>query len=267
VHPDIEQAFDLSGRVAVITGGARGLGRQTAVTLAQAGASVVVADVIKDGLDETVALVEGIGGKAIAVPTDVTSKSSVDDLARAALDAYGKIDIWVNVAGIIRYNLIVDTPEDELDAVIDVNIKGVYYGCQAAATAMIPRGTGSIINFASTGMDAPSPRISCYALSKAAVAMLTRTLAVEVGPAGIRVNTVAPGWVPTDMPAALWRDADGNEDPVKRDEVYAARAGASPLNMIGEPEDMAWAVLYLASDAARFVTGQVLRPNGGISMP
>lgn len=266
MHAQLEQAFSLTDRVAVLTGAGGGIGRQTAITFAQAGADVVIGDVLVDRLEETAVAVRALGRKATVVPTDVTKRASVDNLAKVALDAHGAIDIWANIAGVIKYNLIVDTPDEELDLVIDVNLKGVYYGCAAAARAMTPRGKGSIINVASTGMDVATPLISCYAMTKAAVAMLTRSLAAEVGESGVRVNTIAPGWVATPMTSVYWTNPDGSEDPAKKEAIIKLRAEGAPLKQVGQPEDMAWAMLYLASDAARFVTGQVIRPNGGSSM-
>ncbi|MFC5751418.1 SDR family NAD(P)-dependent oxidoreductase [Actinomadura rugatobispora] len=266
MHQDLERAFELTGRTAVVTGAASGIGRQTAITFAQAGADVVLADVTEAGLDETAAAVRDLGRAATAVPTDVTDRAAVDRLAQAALDAHGRIDAWANVAGVIRYGTVVDTSEEELDLVLGVNLKGTYWGCAAAARAMIPRGSGSIINVASAGMDSAPPRLSCYAMSKSAVATLTRTLAAEVGPHGVRANTVAPGWVPTGMTAPYWTNPDGSVDEARREETYAQRASHTPLKRNGEPADIAWAMLYLAADASRFVTGQVLRPNGGVAM-
>jgi 3-oxoacyl-[acyl-carrier protein] reductase len=174
--------------------------------------------------------------------------------------------VWCNVAGVIRYAEVVDVTDEMLDLVIDVNIKGVFYGCAAAARVMKPQGGGSIINVASTGMDLATPGISCYALSKAAVAMLTRTLAAELGPDGVRVNTIAPGWVPSGMTSIYWTEPDGSENQDRKDAIFALRASAAPLRRVGTAEDQALAMLYLASDASSFVTGQVLRPNGGMTM-
>ncbi len=172
-----------------------------------------------------------------------------------------------NVAGIIRNNLVVDTPEEELDAVIAVNLKGVYFGCAAAARAMVERGRGSIINVASAGMDTPAPTLSSYALCKAAVAMLTRTLATEVGPYGVRVNSIAPGFTDTPMTQRWWKHESGAVDEAARDEMWGLRAAQSPLRTIGTARDQAMGMLYLASDASKFMTGQVLRINGGVAMP
>jgi 3-oxoacyl-[acyl-carrier protein] reductase len=163
--------------------------------------------------------------------------------------------------------MFLDVTEEELDEVIGVNQKGVFFGCQAAARAMAERGGGSIINIASAGMDTPAPNIAVYAMTKAAVAMMTRSLAIEMGPQGVRVNTIAPGFTDTGMTQRHWIDEDGNRDVDARDAIWGQMAGMVPLGSIGKPEDIAFAMLYLASDASRFVTGQVVRPNGGVAMP
>jgi 3-oxoacyl-[acyl-carrier protein] reductase len=172
-----------------------------------------------------------------------------------------------NVAGIMRSARFLDVTEEELDETIGVNQKGVFFGCQAAARAMAERGGGSIINIASAGMDMPAPNIAVYAMTKAAVAMMTRTLAFEMGSQGVRVNTVAPGYTDTGMTQRHWVGEDGKKNLEMRDTVWGQMADRVPLRSIGEPEDIAFALLYLASDASRFVTGQVLRPNGGVVMP
>ena len=209
---------------------------------------------------------EAVGGRAIAVPTDVSRRSEVEALVQTAQREFGSVDVMANVAGIIRNNLVVDTSEEELDAVLAVNLKGVYFGCQAAAKVMIGQRSGSIVNVASTGMDMPVPTLSCYALTKAAVAMLTRTLATEVGPHGVRVNAIAPGFTDSPMTQRTWLAEDGAVDEQVRDDLWKARSAQSPLARIGTPRDQALQMLYLASDASSFVTGQVLRANGGVTM-
>jgi len=197
----------------------------------------------------------------------VSEREAVFELAAETSDQYGRVDIWCNIAGVIDQVLIADMTDEQFDRVFDVNFKGALYGCQAAVGLMIPAGSGSIINMASGSLDTPAPTIAAYAVSKAALAQLTKTLAVEVGASGIRVNAVAPGFTNTAMTARHYTRADGSVDEERRLAATEPRRLESPLGMLGEPDDHAYAVLYLASDAARFVTGQLLRTNGGVAMP
>jgi 3-oxoacyl-[acyl-carrier protein] reductase len=262
----IEEPFGLQGRVAVVCGGARGIGRGAAELFAHAGAKIVIADLDQTALKEASAAVDAIVPGTLAVPTDVSLKAEVDALAAQVVEAHGRIDVWANVAGILRYGPIVETTEEDLDRIIAINLKGVYWGSAAAARVMMPAGRGSIINIASAGGEMPAPGISGYALTKAAVLMFTRTLAAEVGPSGVRANSVAPGFVETPMTAVHFTNEDGTIDPDRRRGILDARAGQTPLRLTGEPEDIAYAMLYLATDASRFMTGQTLRPNGGVYM-
>jgi 3-oxoacyl-[acyl-carrier protein] reductase len=264
--PELVAAFSLAGRVAIVTGGARGIGAAIGRALALAGATVVLADVEDGALADTIASIGAAGGRATAVRCDVSRKADVDALVDGAVAAHGRLDVMVNNAGIIVNNSVVDTPEDELDRVLGVNLKGAFFGCQAAVRAMLPNRRGSIVNIVSQAIDSPAPGIVSYAMSKAALAQLTRTLATEVGGDGIRVNAVAPGFVPTPMTNRHFTGPDGTVDETVREQVHGFARGGIPLKVLGEPEDMAYAVLYLASDASKFVTGQVLRPNGGGAM-
>jgi 3-oxoacyl-[acyl-carrier protein] reductase len=265
------QPWSLAGRVALVTGAASGIGRGSADLLAWAGADVVLVDVDETGLKETAADLAGHGGRTAEVAADVRSREQVDAAVRRAVDEFGRLDVVANVAGITLPAMrgrIVDTTEDDLDALIAVNVKGVFWGMQAAMRVMEGNGRGgSIVNITSTAIDTPLPGIGVYAMTKAAIVMLTRTGACEGGPAGIRVNAVAPGFVPTPMTAGHARQPDGTIDEEEMEAVNVEMARLSPLARVGTVDDVAQCVLYLASDAARFMTGQILRPNGGVSMP
>jgi 3-oxoacyl-[acyl-carrier protein] reductase len=259
----IEQ-FSLHGRTAVITGAAGGIGRQSAITFTQAGANVVIADVGIAGLEETAEMVAAAGGKATVVPTDVSDRDQVNALADAAINTHGRLDIWANVAGVIRYMNIVDATPEDVEFITKVNLWGTYWGVAAAGRAMT--NGGSIINVSSAGGDMPAPTLSIYAMTKAAVSHLTRCAAVELGANDIRVNAIAPGFTDTPMVQGRWTNADGSVNEAERESYTSTRAAQSPLGTIATAEDQSWAMLYLASDASRFVTGQVIRPNGGVVM-
>jgi 3-oxoacyl-[acyl-carrier protein] reductase len=259
----IEQ-FSLHGRTAVITGAAGGIGRQAAITFTQAGANVLIADVGVAGLEETAEMVAAAGGKATVVPTDVSDRDQVNALADAAIKTNGRLDIWANVAGVIRYMNIVDATPEDVEFITKVNLWGTYWGVAAAGRAMT--NGGSIINVSSAGGDMPAPTLSIYAMTKAAVSHLTRCAAVELGANDIRVNAIAPGFTDTPMVQGRWTNADGSVNEAERESYTTTRAAQSPLGTIATAEDQSWAMLYLASDASRFVTGQVIRPNGGVVM-
>ncbi|MFD7032279.1 SDR family NAD(P)-dependent oxidoreductase [Streptomyces sp. NPDC059917] len=250
-------AYDLTGRTALITGAASGIGRATAVLLAGAGATVRCADRDAAGLAGTADLIASAGGAAATVHVlDVTDRAAL----RAVVEAGGPPDITAAVAGIMHTSSVLETLDEDLDRVMDVNFKGILFTCQEAARALIAAGRpGSIVTMASGAMDAAQPGLLCYSAAKAAVVQLTKTLATEAGPHGIRVNAVAPGWVRTPM--------TGRHSVEVQEQTQAAMIRMSPLRRVGEPEDIAQTVLFLASDASSFMTGQILRPNGGVSMP
>lgn len=251
----------------MITGAGSGIGRAAAAALADAGAMVVCVDVDGAAAAATAADIESAGGSATSRAVDVTDASVMDDLAHDAVESHGRIDVWANVAGIMRYDKVVDLTEADLDAVLAVNFKGMLFGSQVAAKRMVEQGSGSIINVASAILDGPQPRMVAYAVSKAAVSVMTRTLAIEVGKHGVRANIVAPGWTRTGMTNDQFTDPDGQIDETAADAMTAMQAGFTPLRRVAEPQDSAAAIAYLASDSARFITGQTLRPHGGITMP
>jgi 3-oxoacyl-[acyl-carrier protein] reductase len=259
-------AYRLDDRVAVVTGAASGIGAATCEVLAAAGATVVCGDVNADGLDATVKRVADLGGHAIAVATDVTARADVERLVATAVDEFGRVDAMCNIAGAMFPGLIEDLEDDTIDRGIDLNLKGVLYGTQYAVRAMKPLGRGSIVNVSSAAIDEPYAGIGVYAFTKAAVAMLTMTTALEVGEHGIRVNAIAPG--ATLTPFTTWRlhKPDGTLDQEAYDAFVEQSKEQSPLHALGEPIDQALLIHYLVSDAARFATGNIFRVNGGQTM-
>ncbi len=264
----ISEAFDLSGQVGIVTGAGRGLGRAIAARLAEAGATIVCADVVEATAAETASIIAATGASASAATVDVTRKAEVDDLVAATVAEHGRLDVMVNNAAIIVDGMILDTSEEDLDRVHAVNFKGVFFGCQAAGRVMVEQRSGSIINMASGAIDMATPSLVCYSTAKAAVAQLSRTFALELATAHVRVNAIAPGWIDTPMNERHALRPDGTVDPEKKREYVENRgAKVSPMGIPGEPDDIAFAALYLASPAAKFVTGIVMRPNGGSTMP
>jgi 3-oxoacyl-[acyl-carrier protein] reductase len=264
---DPRDKFDLGGRVAVITGAGSGIGAASARVLAGVGATVVCADLNVESAARTADAIVADGGKATCVACDVTSSGDVEDLVLGAVAAHGRLDVMANIAGIIHESIVVETEEADLDRILATNLKGVFFGCQSAARIMGEQGSGSIINMSSGAIDTPAPGIVCYAMAKAAVAQLTKTLAVEVGPLGVRVNAVAPGLILTGMTSRHFMLPDGTIDEQLKEAFLKPMAERATLGRVGEPDDIAYAVLYLASDASSFMTGQILRPNGGVAMP
>lgn len=259
-------AYRLDDRVAVVTGAASGIGAATCEVLASAGATLVCGDVDADGLDATLARVKDAGGSGVGVVADVTARDDVRRLVDTAVADFGRIDAVCNIAGAMFPGLIEDLDDDTIDRGIDLNLKGVLYGTQYAIKAMKPAGRGSIVNVSSAAIDEPYAGIGVYAFTKAAVAMLTMTAALEAGEHGIRVNAIAPG--ATLTPFTTWRlhRPDGTLDQEAYDAFVEQSKDQSPLHALGEPVDQALLIHYLVSDAARFATGNIFRVNGGQTM-
>jgi 3-oxoacyl-[acyl-carrier protein] reductase len=256
-------AFRVDGQVALVTGGANGIGRATAEVLAEAGATVIVADVDVSGAKEVAA---GIGGSAVAL--DVSDRLAVDAVVDAVMAEHGRLDIVCNVAGVwAERGHVVDIDEAELDRVVGVNLKGTFFCCQAAIRAMAPAGRGSIVNVASSIIDMPIAGNALYAMTKAGTTMLTRILADEVGPLGLRVNVVAPGFTITEFAQHSVADEDGHVDPAEWESYLERLRGMTPLGEVCDPIDQALLILYLVSPAAARATGNVFRVNAGMARP
>ncbi|MDN5344311.1 MAG: 3-oxoacyl-[acyl-carrier protein] reductase [Clostridia bacterium] len=245
----------LEGQVAVVTGASRGIGRATALQLARAGARVVVNYARQAAAAaEVVAAIEASGGQAVAVAADVGDQGAARDLIQAAQDHFGRVDILVNNAGIARDNLAARLKPEDWAAVLNTNLTGVFNCCQAVLKPMLRQRQGRIINLTSVvGLRGNVGQVN-YAAAKAGVIGLTRSLAKEVASRGILVNAVAPGFIATEMTAALKGEA--------REEFYHH----IPLGRPGEPEEVAEVILFLASPAARYITGQVITVDGGLTL-
>ena len=239
---------DLSGKVAIVTGAGQGIGKIIALELARSKAKVVVADIVMDGCEKVIDEIENLGGEGLAVKCDVSNKGEVDAMINDTVKAFERIDILVNNAGIYPYRPFAEIREDDWDRVIDVNLKGVFLCCQAALRVM-PDG-GKIVNIGSAASLSGWPSLVHYCASKGGVDGFTRALALELGPRGINVNTVAPGHTETTGTGEIGRKI----------------ISTIPLKRAGHPEDIAYLAVFLASDYAKNITGQVFASDGGVSL-
>jgi len=259
-------AFDISGRVVFVTGAASGIGAGIAEVFARVGATVLAADrslELAQEVDRINAL--DLPGAVHAVGLDVTDGRAVIQALDAAATAHGRIDAVVNSAGIFIDIDPYDIDTDAVRRVMEVNFFGTLNVCRAATPHLIGS-RGSIVNLATGGLDRPLPPQLAYLASKSAIVELTRSLALALGPDGVRANVVAPGYIDTPMIRRNHTSSSGDLSPDWAAQLEAYRS-YSPLHMVGEPADVAWQVVYLVSDEARFVTGQTFRPNGGFVMP
>ena len=243
--------------VAVITGSGRGIGAATAARLASEGAAVVVSDMDPKTTEETAAKIAGEHGKAKGIPADVTDRESVEKLIKGAVDAFGRLDVLVCCAGIIRDNLVYKMTDDDWDAVIDTHLKGTFFAARAAQKVMVDQKYGRMIFMSSTSALGNRGQTN-YSAAKAGLQGMARTLAIELGRYGITANAVAPGFIETAMTK---QTADRMGMDFEQYKVGAA--STIPVQRIGQPEDIAAAVAYLASEEAGFVSGQTLYVRGG----
>ena len=245
----------LRGKVAVVTGASRGLGRAIALALAAEGADVALAARSRPDLEETAHIAEKRGVRALVVPTDVRRFDEVEALMREALAHLGRLDVVVNNSGVAKVTPLAETTPADWQSIIDVNLTGVFHGCRAAAPHLIAQRSGKIVNIASVLGAVGLPGYAMYAASKGGVIALTRALGVEWARHGVQVNAIAPGWFATDMTHTAFADPRINER-LTRD---------IPARRIGRPEEIGPLAVYLASAASDFMTGQTLLLDGGHS--
>ena len=251
--------FDLSGKVAVITGSTKGIGRAAAEAMAEHGAKVVISSRNQDACDEVASAINGRFGEAtaIAVAASISHKDALQNLVDRTIAAFGRIDTLVcNAASNPYFGPMAGIADDQFRKILDNNIVSNHWLIQMVVPGMIERGEGSVIIVSSIGGIRGSEVLGAYCISKAADMQLARNLAVELGPKGVRVNCIAPGLVKTDFARALWEDPDR----------IAATNSTTPLRRIGEPEDIAGAVVFLASRAGAFMTGQSMVIDGGVTI-
>ena len=244
---------DTSRRVALVTGAGRGIGRATAARLARDGLTVIVADRSAELAQEATGVITAGGGGAEALVVDVTDRTAVFDAVAGVISRHGRLDVVVNNAMWVLYKPLTEFTEDEIDGMLGVGLKAAFWTIQAAVPVMTEQGGGTIVNLSSPAATRGVAGSSAYSAVKGAVASLTRQASQELGPAGIRVNAVVPGAVPTEGARSVVDDAG-----------YEIRRKMSPLNRLATPDDIAAGIAWLASDDARFVTGHLLAVDGGI---
>jgi NAD(P)-dependent dehydrogenase (short-subunit alcohol dehydrogenase family) len=246
--------FDLTGKVALVTGASRGIGQAIAEAYAAAGAKVVLASRKQPGLDAVAEIIRAAGGEALPIAAHTGSLEAVEALVAQATEAYGGIDIVVNNAATNpHFGPIMSSEESHWDKILDVNVKGYFRVAKACAASMKKRGGGKIINMASVAGRQPQPGMGIYCVSKAAVLMLTQVLAVELAADNIQVNAIAPGFIKTQFSSALWQN----------EQIYNSIVTAVPQKRMAEPEELTGMALYLASAASSFTTGGTFIVDGG----
>ena len=247
-------SFSLGGKIAVVSGGGRGIGRSIALGFAQAGADVSICARTISELEEVAEEIRALGKRCLVVQTNIAVKSEVDNLVSMVIGEFGTVDVLVNNATMNIMRPLIELREDGWDKIMNVDLKGYYLTSQAVAKVMVEKRMGNIINLTSTGAVKASPGLGAYSIAKAGVVMLTKVLATELAPYNIRVNAIGPSLVKTKFSQPLW----GNPEVLK-----GIEAGV-PLGRIAEADDIVGAALFLASDASNYITGQTIYVDGGM---
>ncbi len=253
---NVNKLFDITGRKALVTGAGRGIGKVLAIALAEAGCDVAVLEIDKKTAEETAEEIQKMGRKSIGIQVDVTKKDQIDSAFTKTAKTLGGLDICVNNAGIAIHKPAEEMPEEDYDKEMDINVKGVFLCSQAAARIMIPQKKGSIINIASMSGHAVNlpQKQAIYNASKAGVIMLTKSMALEWAPLGIRVNCISPGYIKTQMTLATMTH------------MFPTWEALTPLGRLGVPEDLRGVVILLASDASGFMVGSDVVIDGGYTI-
>jgi NAD(P)-dependent dehydrogenase (short-subunit alcohol dehydrogenase family) len=243
----------------IVTGAGSGIGRASAIRLAEEGGRVVVADIDINSATETVDLIHNAGGEALALAVDVANRAAVDAMVATAVQRYGSVDVLVNNAGVNIPGVVHELDDAVIDRTLNVNVKGQIYGCRAAIPHMLKQGGGSIVNISSVNGIVSEPFLALYSASKGASVMWTKGVALDYAKKGIRCNVICPGWVDTPINYAHAEMLGG------LDKVYATIDSFQPIGRPGEPREIAHVVLFLASDESSFMTGSVVPVDGGMT--
>jgi NAD(P)-dependent dehydrogenase (short-subunit alcohol dehydrogenase family) len=256
---NVMEQFRLDGRLAIVTGGGMGLGKAMSLALAQAGARIVIADIRPEAAEEAAGEIRACGGEAAVFRTDVTDERQVNELVRQVRDRYGRIDVLINNAGITHMDRAEELEFEQWNKVINLNLNAVFLMSKAAGRVMIEQKRGSIINISSmSGLIVNTPQPQCaYNVSKAGVIMLTKSLASEWAPHGVRVNTIAPGYMKTKLTEPYFASRDG---------MVEKWMAFTPMGRPGDPSELWGIAVYLASDASSYATGSVFTIDGGYTV-
>lgn len=249
-----KELFDLTGRVAIVTGGSRGIGEAIAIALSEYGARITLTSRKIEGLNSVKEKIEERGGEAVCIPAHMGKPDTLREVVKGTVESFGSVDVLVNNAATNPiFGPVTEADEPAWDKIMDVNLKGLFFLSRAAGEVMLKQGKGTIINLSTEAAVRPAPGLGVYSISKAGVDMVTKVLALEWGGSGIRVNGIAPGLVQTNFSRALWSN----------DDIRQTVESRIPLGRMAQPDEVAGLAVFLASDASGYITGQTIAVDGG----